>query len=256
MPLYTADALVLRTYRLGEADRIVVFLTSDRGKKRGVAKSARRPKSRFVGALEPLTHVRVAYFERETRELVGMNYAEAVRSPLSGPGESVGHASYFAELLDEWAQADDPSETLFRLGASALEAMAAGVPIDPLARYFEYWLLRLQGVYPPHLVCHRCGARFTGGTETGAWLSPFDGVLACAACAEGAGGHRAGAPLSAGALGFLAEARARPPREMAGCGAVPAVLAELEAVHRLLMTRHLERELRSPRVLRAMKRQD
>ncbi len=138
MPLYTADALVLRTYKLGEADRIVVFLTADRGKKRGVAKSARRPKSRFVGALEPLTHVRVAYFEKETRELVGLNYAEPLRSPLSGPGESVGHASYFAELLDEWAQADDPNETLFRLGASVLDALAGGVGIDGLARYFEY----------------------------------------------------------------------------------------------------------------------
>ena len=51
MPLYTTDALVLRTYKLGEADRIVVFLTADRGKKRGVARSARRPRSRFVGAL-------------------------------------------------------------------------------------------------------------------------------------------------------------------------------------------------------------
>src|SRR5436305_6498573 len=83
MPLYTADALVLRTYKLGESDRIVVFLTEDRGKKRGVAKGARRPKSKFVGALEPLTRVRVAYFEKERRELVGMNYAEPARSPLS-----------------------------------------------------------------------------------------------------------------------------------------------------------------------------
>ena len=58
MPLYSADALVLRTYKLGEADRIVVFLTRDRGKKRGVAPSARRPRSRFTGALEPLTEVR------------------------------------------------------------------------------------------------------------------------------------------------------------------------------------------------------
>lgn len=255
MPLYTADALVLRTYKLGEADRIVVFLTADRGKKRGVAKAARRPKSRFVGALEPLTHVRVAYFEKETRELVGMNYAEPVRSPLAGPSESVGHASYFAELLDEWAQADDPSETLFRLGASALEAMAAGVPVDPLARYFEYWLLRLQGVYPPHLVCHRCAATFTGQAEAGAWLSPFDGVLTCAACADGVEGHRRGASLSPGALAFLGEARTRGPRDVGRAGAAPGVLAELEAVHRLLMARHLERELRSPRVLRAMRRQ-
>src|SRR6185295_16416248 len=103
LPLYTADALVLRTYKLGEADRIVVFLTRDRGKKRGVAKGARRQRSRFVGALEPMTEVRVAYFEKERRELVGLNYAETVRSPLSlsteGPLEYVG---YFAELLDEW----------------------------------------------------------------------------------------------------------------------------------------------------------
>src|SRR5581483_9692253 len=82
LPLYQADALILRTYKLGEADRIVVFLTRDRGKKRGVAKGARRQRSRFVGALEPLTEARVAYFESERRELVGLNYAETIRSPL------------------------------------------------------------------------------------------------------------------------------------------------------------------------------
>src|SRR5206468_1355183 len=82
MPLYSADALILRTYKLGEADRIVVFLTRDRGKKRGVAKYARRPRSRFTASLEPLTEVRMAYFEHERRELVGINYAEPVRSPL------------------------------------------------------------------------------------------------------------------------------------------------------------------------------
>src|SRR5215218_689795 len=162
MPLYTAVALVLRTYKLGEADRIVVFLTRDRGKKRGVAKGARRPRSRFVGALEPLTEVQVAYFEKESRELVGLNYAETVRSPLSmvGPAkagphngdghehDALGYVSYFAELLDEWAQDADADDRLYRLGASMLDALSAGAPVQPLARYFEYWLLRLQGVYP------------------------------------------------------------------------------------------------------------
>src|SRR6188474_1971123 len=95
MPLHTSDALILRTYPLGEADRLVVFLTRDRGKKRGVAKAARRPRSRFTGALEPLTEVRVAYFESERRELVGLNYAETVRSPmmLTGPAK-VGPAAF------------------------------------------------------------------------------------------------------------------------------------------------------------------
>ena len=166
MPLYTADALVLRTYKLGEADRIVVFLTSDRGKKRGVAKSARRPRSRFAGALEPLTHVRVAYFEKETRELVSLNYAEPVRSPMAGPGEAVHYASYFAELIDEWAPADDPNETLYRLGASVVDAMAHGMSPELLARYFEYLgaaaagrLPAAPGVPPVRGAVHRTARR-------------------------------------------------------------------------------------------------
>lgn len=152
MPLHTADALVLRTYALGEADRIVVFLTADRGKKRGVAEHARRPRSRFRGALEPLTHVRVAYFEKERRELVGMNYAEPVTSPLGATSpDALGYSHYFAELIDEWAADADPDERLFRLGTATLDALVAGTPVEPLARYFECWLLRLQGVYPPDL---------------------------------------------------------------------------------------------------------
>jgi DNA repair protein RecO (recombination protein O) len=253
MPLYTADALVLRTYKLGEADRIVVFLTADRGKKRGVARSARRPRSRFVGALEPLTHVRLAYFEKETRELVNLNYADPVRSPMAVAGEAVGYASYFAELIDEWAPADDPNETLYRLGTSVLDALAGGAVADVLARYFEYWLLRLEGVYPPHLVCHRCGERFLARSGAGAWLSPGDGILTCAACTDGLAGHRIGTALSAGALWFLTTARHRGPGEMGTVEVTDAVLSELDALHRMLMARHLERELKSPRVLRQLR---
>jgi DNA repair protein RecO (recombination protein O) len=215
VPLYTADALVLRTYKLGEADRIVVFLTRDRGKKRGVAKGARRPRSRFTGALEPLTEVRVAYFEKEQRELVGLNYAETVRSPLAtaAQADTLGHVGYFAELLDEWAQEADADERLYRLGASMLEALAAKAPVDPLARYFEYWLLRLQGVYPE---------------------------------SRGA--------LSAAALEFLAASRSVAPHRVGEVPADARVLRELEHAHRALITMHLEKTLKSDRVLRDLRR--
>src|SRR6058998_251950 len=122
MPLYTTDALILRTYTLGESDRIVVFLTRDRGKKRGVAKNARQSRRRFGGALEPLTCGRVSYLERERRDLVSLHYVEQVRSPFSAlDGDAFGYVEYFAELLDEWAQEADPNETLYRLGASMVD---------------------------------------------------------------------------------------------------------------------------------------
>jgi DNA repair protein RecO (recombination protein O) len=224
VPLYTADALVLRTYKLGEADRIVVFLTRDRGKKRGVAKGARRPRSRFVGALEPLTEVRVAYFEKERRELVGLNYAETVRSPMAmgGPADAgdyaqsqdaLGYVEYFAELLDEWAQEADADDRLYRLGASMLDALGARAPVEPLARYFEYWLLRLQGVYP-----------------------------------------EARGNLSDGAMAFLAASRAVPPHRVGELAADRRALRELENVHRTLIAMHLEKTLKSDRVLRDLRR--
>lgn len=214
MSLYTADALVLRTYKLGEADRIVVFLTRDRGKKRGVAKWARRQRSRFAGALEPLTEVRVAYFEKERRELVGLNYAETVRTPLAlTDGDALGYVSYFAELIDEWAQEADADDRLYRLGVSMLDALGSGAPVEPLARYFEYWLLRLQGVYP-----------------------------------ESRGS------LSNEALAFLAASRGIAPHRVADLPAGRGVLKELENVHRSLITMHLEKTLKSDRVLRDLRR--
>lgn len=215
MPLYSADALILRTYKLAEADRIVVFLTRDRGKKRGVAKGARRPKSKFVGALEPLTHVRVAYFEKERRELVSLNYSEPARSALSGGTiEALGCASYFAELIDEWSAESHEDERLYRLGVSMVEALASGVPYEPLTRYFEFWLLSLQGVYP--------AARLQS--------------------------------LSAEAQAFLAAARKINPQELASITSSREMLRELEAMHRSLIAMHLEREPRSIKVLKEMMR--
>ena len=245
MPLYTADALILRTYKLGEADSIVVFLTRDRGKKRGVARGARRARSPFVGALEPLTEARVAYFEKERRELVGLNFAETIRSPLGligsvksgrsarddrsqgepcvrerSPGagrniddDALGYVGYFAELLDEWAQDGDADERLYRLGASMLHALAAGAPAEPLARYFEYWLLRLQGVYPE--------ARGT---------------------------------LSDAAMAFLAATRSLEPDRAGELPADRRALRELEQLHRGLIAMHLEKTLKSDRVLRELLR--
>lgn len=253
MPLYTTEALILRTYKLGEADRIVVFLTSDRGKKRGVAKGARRTRSRFGGALEPLTHAGVTYFEREQRELVSLNYADVVRSAWSaGSLEALGHIEYFAELIDEWAPEGDPNTRLFRLGTSLVDALASGAPVDPLARYFEYWLLRLQGVYPAHVRCRVCGAELAGAERAGACLDPTEHAFTCLGCARLPGGVPAGS-LSRDALTFLRGAARVAPDRIGEVAPPTRALRELEAVHRTLIAWHLEREPKSARVLRELR---
>ena len=245
MPVHKADALILRTYKLGESDRIVVFLTRDRGKKRGVAKGARRPRSRYMGALEPLTRGEVAYFEREQRELVQLNYMEPVRSPLSATSaEALGHVGYFAELIDEWAQESHADERLFRLGASMVDAIAGGAPIDRLARYFEYWLLRLQGVYPA-FACEACSATL----GQGAVMPPREHVFVCRRCAPAGGGTG----ISSMAMQFLLSAGSTSPEQLASLPLSDAASRELETAHRRLINLHLEKELKSARVLREMR---
>jgi DNA repair protein RecO (recombination protein O) len=245
MPVYTSEALILRTYKLGEVDRIVVFLTRDRGKKRGVAKGARRARSRFIGALEPMTRAGVAYYEREQRDLVRINYVEPTRSPLSAlSGDALGHVGYFAELIDEWAPEAHADERLYRLGSSMTEAIAAGAPVEPLARYFEYWLLRLQGVYPSLLSCPGCAEPLLGG----AVMPARDDLFVCPTCAP-AGGTSVGIE----ALKFLKAAGATAPDQLDALALQPGASRELETIHRRLLNLHLEKELKSVRVLREMR---
>lgn len=246
MALYSTEALILRTYRLGEADRIVVFLTSDRGKKRGVAKGARRTKSRFLGALEPLTQVQVVYYERENRDLVSLNDIETVWSPMATrQPDSLPYVSYFAELIDAWALEANPDQRLYRLGASVLEAMVIGAPINQLARYFEYWLLRLQGVYPSLIICQTCS---TDLAMSGARVLESDGVFVCQNC----GPVGRGAVLSSGAVVFLRALAKVRPQDLAKVSLTLRANKELEVAHRMLITTHLEKELRSNRVLQEL----
>jgi DNA repair protein RecO (recombination protein O) len=252
MQVFSADALVLRTYRYGEADRIVVFLTEDRGKKRGVARNASVSRRRFGAALEPLTRGRATYVEREHRELVRLDRVEPRRTPLGSadgrlPGDAaraLGYAGYFAELIDEWAPDGSPNERLFRLGAASADALTQAGSVDALARYFEYWLLRLEGVYPGLETCPRCGRSSLGD---GAALVMADRAYVCLACASG------GPRLSSGAVAFLRTSGSQAPAEVARVGAAAADLADLEHAHHHLIALHLEKELRSARVMKELK---
>lgn len=252
MPVHKSEALILRTYKLGETDRIVVFLTRDRGKKRGVAKGARRPRSRFMGALEPLTRGEVQYYEREQRDLVRINYVEPLRFPMSAAGAAgerdlaLGHVGYFAELIDEWAPESHADERLYRLGSSIADAVAAGAPVERLARYFEYWILRLQGVYPMLNACPGCGAAFNGA----AVMPPREHMFVCRNCAPGT----SGTTLGRDALKFLRAAGAAAPDGLDALDLPAPAARELETAHRRLLNLHLEKELKSARVLREMRR--
>jgi len=186
----------------------------------------------------------------ELRDLVRINYVETQRSPLavvarSGDDASaLGHAEYFAELIDEWAPEGHADERLYRLGSSVIDALADGVPTEPLARYFEFWLLRLQGVYPQLSSCPACGGAYDGG----AFMPAREDFYVCRRCQSGGG-----TSVSLDALRFLRSAAASSPDALAALALDPAAALELETAHRRLINLHLDKELKSARVLRQLR---
>src|SRR6185369_4962616 len=117
MRLVTTDAIVLRSYNLAESDRIVVCLTRTAGLVRAVAKGARRMKSRFGAALEPFTLIKLAFYERENRELVTISHVEILTSrfELASQPEASEVLAYMGELVSEFAPPHESNEKLFRM---------------------------------------------------------------------------------------------------------------------------------------------
>lgn len=169
MALIETEALILRTYGLAEADKIVVFLTQFQGLVRGVAKGAKRLKSKFGGSLEPFSIVRLEYFQKEERELVSIRQIELEKSYFENAAEPdfLQNFAYLAELLFEFAPPHEPNENLYRMARACLET-AADFPrgYESIALYFELWILRLGGYLPNWKICDDCRRELSVDEQT------------------------------------------------------------------------------------------
>ena len=156
MPARVSETFVLRTYPFREADLIVSFFTRDRGKLRGVARRARRPKSPFGSGLERLSHVRMAYFERENAELVNLSGCELMESQFGLQSDYARGVAldYFTEVCEQLLPPHEQNEKFFRLLGAVLEYLRAGGDVWSAVAYFSLWAVRLAGVFPELRVSH------------------------------------------------------------------------------------------------------
>ena len=155
-PLYRDTGVVLRTYRLGEADRIVVLLTEHHGKVRAVAKGVRKTMSRFGARLEPMSHVRLLL--ARGRELDIVSQAEAVESlaPMVADLDHITNGMAVLEAIDQLALDREPAPHLYRMLVGALRTIAERS--GPLVVPSFYWkLLAAEGLRPELDACVRCG---------------------------------------------------------------------------------------------------
>jgi DNA repair protein RecO (recombination protein O) len=174
--IHQAEAVVLRTWPIHEADLIVSLFTRDAGKLKGIAKSASKSRRRFGGALEPMTHVLANYAVKPRQELVRLDSFEIVTSPLSGAVDYTRAAAlaFYSEVLEEILPDQDPHDAVFRLLLSVLEQTRSGSIWMPVT-YFSLWITRLMGWMPDVLRCTTCGTAFAG--RPAYWQAHTDGLF-------------------------------------------------------------------------------
>lgn len=158
MPVHESEAIVLRTYPLGEGDRLVSFLSRSDGRLRGVARGARRPKSPFGASLEPLSHIRIWFYEKETRDLVRISQSELIQSYWDAQRSyNVGLAfGFLSEVTEGVLPEREPSDPVFRLLLVTCRTIGETGLIALPVTYFAIWMLRLGGWLPSLDRCSVC----------------------------------------------------------------------------------------------------
>ncbi len=219
-------------------------LHDEYGKVRAAAKGVKKPKSRIAGCLEPLTHIRLEFFVREGRELHQVRNAELIHAYL-GRDASVNRLylfSYFAEIANELVQDNQPNQALFRLLLASMETGETVPAMSSLVRYYEIWSLKLSGLLPNYAYCSNCGKCVK---DDGFFAWPESGQVRCYVCSQGKG-IRVGVEA---ASALEAMTKLSPGQFVAQPLARNAEM-EIERLSQRLLGLHLERELKSYRILR------
>jgi len=241
-----SEAIVLRNQELRETDLIAVFFTRGEGKLHGVARGARGGRvRRFGGALLPGTVVNLDWLDNRRSELVRVDECSIVRSYFNelsrNPSLSYIQA-YFLELTDGFTVQRDPQDDLYRLLRLVMEnAVKAGEKILAVRRYFEFWLLKLSGLFPELHCCCQCGEGIKPAASC--WMHPEEGIRCSRCSAKGDLRWR----IDAAAVCRLEEfARQTLPGVLQSTdGKVTRIDSALEDVMTGCLRRHLNREIRS-----------
>lgn len=158
MGLYRTNGIVLRSIKLSETDKLVTLMTEHFGKVKCVAKGARKIKSRFVGSLEPMSHVYLIFFAKENQQLYSLNHADIIQSfhVIREDFQKLYTGIYLNELVDAMMADAHEEKPVFQLLLDSLHALQNPCNIETLCRMFEIRLLSLSGHKPELNHCTVC----------------------------------------------------------------------------------------------------
>jgi DNA repair protein RecO (recombination protein O) len=253
MPVYKAEAIVLRQQTLGEADRIVTLFTREFGKLRAVAKGVRRPTSRLCARIEPFTHGRFLLARGRTLDVIAQAEIVSAFAGLRTDLIRSAHAAYVAELIDRGLPDRDRHEEVFVLTRDALGALerAGEDGAEMAVLRFALRLTGFLGYQPETETCVECGRRLPRGHGVAEpWaFSPLRGGALCPACRAQDAEAVAASPGVLAAFDYLART---PDHQSARIRMTAAQRGGLSRLVQLHLEHRLETKLRAPLVIRRL----
>lgn len=165
MGLYRTNAIVLRSIKLSETDKLITFMTEQFGKVKCVARGARKIKSRFSGSLEPMSYVYLIYFGKENQQLFSLNNADIIESfyLLREDFQRLYTGIYLNELVDAMTAEVQEDRQVFQLLLDSLNALQNQGNLETLCRMFEIRILSVSGHRPELLHCVVCNTESING---------------------------------------------------------------------------------------------
>jgi DNA repair protein RecO (recombination protein O) len=248
MPVHESEAIVLQSYQLGEADRLVSFFSRTMGRIRGVASGARKPKSRFGSTLERLSHIRIWFYEKETRELVRISQCDMIESFLDAFGDydSSIALALFSEITEAVLPDREPSDANFRLLLLAAQAVKRTRKSELPLAYFSLWTVKLGGWLPRLDACSACGTVL--GSAEHAFVGRGASAVVCGKCRKA--GMRVLSPLAiAAGRKMLVEKLERLEEEYKNDAVAPRVSRELTDVMLDIIEYQIDRKLKARELL-------
>ena len=246
MPLVESEAIILRSTAFGESDKLVTFFSRTLGRVRGIALAARKSRKRFGPALEPLTHVRIWFFDKENKDLARLEQCELLESfwDTAPDYERSVALNHIAELCELLLPEREPHERNFRLTLMTLRCLGAGQPLLPALTYFQIWSARLAGWLPEFDSCSQCHSALPESESV--YASPSDGRLYCRTC------HQPGTrTLHPGSCAAALKILSKSLDELAGDEWDIPPLTELQLFLLDLIEHHAERKLATRELLHA-----
>ena len=243
---YKTEAVVLREWDFGEADKILILYAPNRGKIHAIAKGVRKPRSRMRGGVQLFCHADFFLYQGKSLDTITQVVLKEAFRNIRGDLDKLAHASYLVELLESVATEKPGNPELFGLLLAGLHLLTGDDP-DLAVRFFEVRLLELWGYQPRLTGCVQCGVERVA--ESWCFSMSFGGLL----CPHCQGGDTSALKIAPDVLAVWRSLSKTELTKLFRLKVTRSTRTQLAEILQLYYRHHLEKDLKTVAFIRQLK---